>query len=106
MDRWHAGETISKAVTVSGSGSLSAETFAATVTDQIGFPMSASASITDAAAREVTITVAASEWTFGAGGYGRMALTMTAGGVKTIEHDERFKVDPGIAVPQTATGYV
>lgn len=101
MFRVTAGETISRQITVAGSGTLAEETFAATVRDQIGHVMRASAEITSAAARQVTVSVSAAEWRRGEGGFGRLEVTMDNAGAKSVVAAERFRVMPGQGVTAT-----
>lgn len=105
MFRTYAGDTISRTVTIPGSGALSTETFEAHVRLPSGRSATASASVSNAASRQVTVTVAADEWHRAEGGFGRLQVRMTASGVKSVEHDERFRVMPGLAVAHDPADY-
>jgi hypothetical protein len=105
MFRVSAGSRIARTVTIPGSGSLTTETFDADVVLPSGRRPSVSVSITDAAAREVTVTMAASEWRRGEGGMGALEVRMIKDGETTVEVSERFRVMRGLA-PEYAEGYV
>lgn len=105
MLRVYAGEDLAFAVTVPGSGSLSTETFTAKVAAPSGALLDASAEVTDAAEREVTITVPKSEWVSGEGGRGRYQLMMDDGTTDTVVLSERIRVLPGLDVNRFVRDY-
>lgn len=98
MRRFTAGQTITVTAIIAGAGALTDETFKARAYGQGGYPMEATAAITDAAAREVTITVAADEWRANSGGYGRLELLMVANGETTAVLSEEFRIMLGLSV--------
>ncbi|SFI84074.1 hypothetical protein [Albimonas pacifica] len=101
MLRVAAGQTVSRVVTVAGSGSLASETFTAYALDQQARPLEATVAITNAGTREITITVAATDWVSGNGGFGRLEVIMDDGGVKSQVHAERIRITPGMSVRRT-----
>lgn len=105
MFRVHAGEDISRAVTVEGSGALSGETFEAHVRLPSGKLANATATVTDAANRVVTVAVDQDEWARGEGGFGVLQLDMTSGGTTTVVHQERFRVMPGMGLTTYLADY-
>lgn len=100
-----AGARISRTVTIPGSGALTTETFDADVVLPSGRRPSVAVAVTDAAAREVTVTMAASEWRRGEGGMGALEVRMINDGAVTVEASESFRVMRGLA-PEYAEGYV
>lgn len=105
MFRIAAGSALSRAVTIDGAGALSSETFEADVVLPSGRRPEVAVAVTDAAARQVTVTMASSEWERGEGGFGALEVRMTDGGSTTVEHQERFRVTRGLG-PDFNEGYV
>tara|TARA_R110000751_G_scaffold307812_1_gene431845 strand:- start:31344 stop:31667 length:324 start_codon:yes stop_codon:yes gene_type:complete len=101
MIRVAAGQTVSRVVTVAGAGSLSNETFTAYALDQQARPLKATVAITDAGGREITITVAATDWNSGNGGFGRLEVMMDDDEAKSQVHAERIRITPGLSVRRT-----
>ena len=105
MFRIASGSAISRAYVIAGTGALTTESFDADVVLPSGRRPSVAVAVTDAAAREVTVTMAASEWRRGEGGFGAVEVRMTSGDTTTVEHSERFRVMRGLS-PQYVEGYV
>lgn len=96
MRRVYAGSTVSETFTVATGG-----TFASTVWDALGQRVSSSVTESGGTA---TLTIAADNWRNQASGFGRIEITRTSGGVKSVEVAERFRILPGLSV-EPATDY-
>lgn len=105
MFRVNAGETITRAATVAGVGTLSAETFSGYARGAGGERLTVAVTITDAAARQVTATINADQWARSQPGMGVLQILMNDGGAISVVHDETFRVMRGIAEDTGATDY-
>ncbi len=99
MIRTTAGQTIAESFSVAVDG----DSYTAIVTDALGKRMSATATVNGSV---VDLSVGASQWSNGRGGYGMIEIKKVLSGVTSFVVSERFRIMPGLeAEPGTLKDY-